>query len=126
VAPYQWAAAGYAGAIGSGRTVCGALFGGTVFLGYLYGKDNTQAPHVQGESRTRAVFAVRRLYRSFINRFGDTDCQTLTGCDWSKKADRERYHEAEVYKETCYHHLEHVFGQCLGQITTTGQQDTLR
>ena len=34
-APYQWATVGYMGAIMSGRTICGILFGGTVYLGYL-------------------------------------------------------------------------------------------
>jgi len=103
--------------------VCGTLFGGTVFLGYLYGASATREPHVEDKARTRAILAVRRLYRGFIKRFGDTDCQALTGCDWSKKGDRERYYGEEVYKETCYRYLEHVLEQCLDQIVAAAQQD---
>jgi hypothetical protein len=113
--PYQWAAAGYAGAIGSGRTLCGALFGSTVYLGYLYGANAAQAPGIEDEARRRAILAVRRLYRGFVKDFGDTDCQALTGCDLSVKRDRARFYGEEVYRETCHRYFAHVLGFCLEQ-----------
>ena len=115
--PYQWAAAGYAGAIGSGRTLCGALFGGTVYLGYLYGANAAQAPGIEDETRRRAILAVRRLYRGFVKDFRDTDCRTLTGCDLSVKRDRARFYGEEVYRETCHRYFGHVLGFCLEQST---------
>lgn len=116
--PYQWATAGYMGAVETGRTICGTLFGGAVFVGYLHGMNATQAPEVQGKSRTRAIESVRELFQGFVERFGDTDCRTLIGCDWSKKEDRERYFREEVYKETCYNYLDYVLARCLDQMAS--------
>lgn len=56
---------------------------------------------------------MRDLYRGFIERFGDTDCKTLTGCDWSLPEDRKRYYRGKVYQGTCYRQLEYVLGACL-------------
>jgi len=116
--PYQWATAGYMGAVETGRTICGTLFGGAVFVGYLHGMNATQAPEVQGKSRTRAIESVRGLFQGFVERFGDTDCRTLIGCDWSKKEDRERYFREEVYKGTCYNYLDYVLARCLDQMAS--------
>ena len=49
--PYQWATAGYMGAINSGKTICGVLFGGSIYLGFLNGKDSTNAPELKDEGR---------------------------------------------------------------------------
>lgn len=114
--PYQWAAAGYMGAIGTGQTICGALFGGAVFLGYLQGKDATRAPAIEDIERKRAIETVRELFQRFIERFGSSDCRVLTGCDWSKKKDRERYYSEKIYREKCYGYLENVLECCLQQV----------
>ena len=111
--PYQWPAAGYSGAIASGKTICGTLFGGTAFLGYLHGENASTAPAPEGQKRNQAIESVKELYQGFIERFGDTDCQTLTGCDWSKEEDIKRYREEEVYKETCFLYFEYVLSKCL-------------
>jgi hypothetical protein len=105
--------AGYDGAIRSGKTICGALFGGTVYLGYLHGAGTEEAPAVGGERRARAIRAVGDLYAGFIERFGDTDCQTLTGCDLSKRRDVVRYIRQKTYEDTCYHYLAYVLAACL-------------
>lgn len=114
-APYQWAAAGYMGAIETGRTICGALFGGTVFLGYLNGNGTAGAPEVKDERREKAVRSVRELFRGFIKQFGHTDCYSLTDCDWSKREDIKRYFKEEIYRETCYRYFEYVLEACLEQ-----------
>jgi len=80
-----------------------------------------QEPEVQDERRTRAIDSVRGLFHGFVERFGDTDCRTLTGCDWSKKEDRDRYFREEVYKETCYNYLDYVLARCLDQMTSMDQ-----
>jgi hypothetical protein len=76
----------------------------------------TQAPKIHGERQRRAREAVHRLFRGFLDQFGDTDCQTLTGCDWSKEEDAQRYFKEEVYKDTCYTYLEYVVVQCVEHI----------
>ena len=59
--------------------------------------------------------------RGFVERFGDTDCQTLTGCDWSKEEDIARYKEEKTYKETCLNFLGYVLESCLDQVAIVGQ-----
>jgi len=114
-APYQWATAGYTGAIDSGKTICGFLFSGAIFLGYLAGKNTIAAPADKDPARIRAIASVRSLFEGFIERFETTDCRTLTGCDFSQKTDAKRYFKEKIYENTCYHQFDYVLGQCLAQ-----------
>ena len=109
--PYQWATVGYSGAIESGRTICGILFGATVYLGYLNGVNASGVPDVKDKERKQAISAVRDLFQRFKAKFGDTDCRTLTGCDWSKKEDIKRYRNEKIYKNTCYPQFEYVLAE---------------
>ena len=113
--PYQWATAGYMGAINSGKTICGILFGGSIYLGFLNGTDSSDAPEPKDKRRLNAIKSVNELFNSFINQFGETDCTTLTGCDWSKKDDIERYFKDEVYKDTCFRQFEYVVEKCVAE-----------
>jgi len=114
--PYQWAAAGYAGAIDSGKTICGFLFGGSVFLGYLSGAKAAEAPTLESENRARAIASVKGLFQGFIERFATTDCHMLTGCDFSRKADVRRYYKDRIYENTCLRHFDYVLRHCLAQV----------
>jgi hypothetical protein len=111
--PYQWATAGYMGAIDSGKTICGILFGGSIYLGFLNGKDATDAPELKDKRRLNAIKSVNELFKGFINQFGESDCKTLTGCDWSKKEDIKRYFKDQIYKDTCYRQFEYVVEKCI-------------
>ena len=111
--PYQWATVGYSGAINSGKTICGILFGATVYLGYLSGIDATGAPGVKDKNRKSAIASVRDLYQGFIEEFGDSDCKALTGCDWSRKEDVKRYRKEKIYKNTCYPQFEYVLAELM-------------
>ena len=113
--PYQWATAGYMGAINSGKTICGVLFGASIYLGFLNGKDSTNAPELKNEGRLKAIKSVNELFNGFINRFAETDCTALTGCDWSKKEDIERYFKDEIYKDTCFRQFEYVIEKCIAE-----------
>jgi hypothetical protein len=112
-APYQWATAGYMGAITSGKTICGVLFGASIYLGYLYGAGSTEAPKLKDEKRLNAIKSVNELFTDFKDRFGETDCSALTGCDWSKKEDRKRYFKDEIYKDTCFRQFEYAIEKCI-------------
>ena len=111
--PYQWATAGYMGAIGSGKTICGVLFGGSIYLGFLNGLNSTGAPKLKDEGRLNAIKSVNELFNGFMNKFGETDCSSLTGCDWRKKEDIQRYYKDEIYKDTCFRQFEYVIEQCI-------------
>lgn len=111
--PYQWATVGYMGAINSGKTMCGVLFGGSIFLGFLNSIGSTDAPKIDDERRLNAIKSVNELFNGFINEFDKTDCTSLTGCDWSKEQDVKRYFKDEIYKNTCYRQFEYVVKRCI-------------
>ena len=116
--PYQWAAAGYLGAIHSegSKTICGVLYGSTAFLGFLCGRDEVAEPAVEDPRRKQAIAAVNRLFSGFLERFGATECHTLTRCDHSIPEEVERFHNDEVYRDSCLPQLEYVLSYCLEQI----------
>ena len=41
------------GAINSGKTICGVLFGASIYLGFLNGMDATDAPELMDERRLK-------------------------------------------------------------------------
>jgi hypothetical protein len=113
--PYQWAAVGYMGAINSGKTICGVLFGASIYIGFLNGIAATDTPKIDDERRLNAIKSVNELFNGFISEFSKTDCTSLTGCDWSKKEDVKRYFEDEIYKNTCYRQFEYVVEKCIAE-----------
>jgi len=115
--PYQWATAGYNGAIMTGATICGQLFGGAIFLGYLSGENAEKGPGVKDVQRIRAIESVSGLFKGFIDKFGSSDCQTLIGCDYGKKEDRERFRSEKIYERTCLPQLEFVLSHCLTHLS---------
>jgi hypothetical protein len=119
--PYQWATAGYMGAISSGKTICGVLFGGSIYLGFLNGKDSTDAPKLKDKGRLNAIKSVNELFNGFIHQFGESDCTTLTGCNWSKKEDIKRYFKEQIYKDTCYRQFEYVVEKCIAEKSSVVQ-----
>ena len=114
--PFQWATVGYSGAINSGKTICGTLFGSAAFLGYLHGERETSVPGVKDDKRTKAIESTNQLFNGFVERFGHTDCRELTNCDFSKKEEVDKYIANEVYKDTCFQQLDYVLTHCLSQM----------
>jgi hypothetical protein len=119
--PYQWATAGYMGAINSGKTICGVLFGASIYLGFLNGIGATTAPELKDEGRLKAIKSVNELFNGFIDRFAETDCNALTGCDWSKKEDIKRYFKDEIYKDICFRQFEYVIEKCINEKAMANQ-----
>ncbi|MBW2004991.1 MAG: hypothetical protein JRI72_10350 [Deltaproteobacteria bacterium] len=58
---YSWATAGYMGAISSGQTTCGLLFGGSIAIGLRYGQGKEGIPEEHGQERDKAIHAVYEL-----------------------------------------------------------------
>jgi hypothetical protein len=116
--PYQWAAAGYLGAIHSGgsKTICGMLYGSTAFLGFLCGRDENAEPAVEDPKRKQAIAVVNGLFNGFLKRFGATECHALTQCDHSIPEEVDKFYSNEVYKDSCMPQFEYVLSYCLDQI----------
>ena len=90
-------------------------------MGFLNGKDATDAPKVRDEKRLNAIKSVNELFTGFINRFGESDCTGLTGCNWSNKKDIKRYFKDQVYKDTCYRQFEYVVKKCINAMALANQ-----
>jgi len=89
------------------------LFGAAIYLGYLKGANTANAPEVKDENRLKAIDVVGDLFNGFTRKFGNTDCHALTGCDWSKKEDIDRYYKEKVYQNTCFRQFEYVVEECM-------------
>ena len=98
----SWATAGYLGAIDSGDATCGLLIGSSVAIGLRSGQGKTFLPLEDVEERNKAIAGVKALYKDFIEKFGTTQCQKLTQCDFSKPGEAERYVKKEIYKHRCF------------------------
>ena len=92
-------------------------------MGYLHGTGETLAPDVKDARRAKAITSVRSLFRGFIERFGDNECLSLTGCDWSNRRDILRFFKEEVYKGTCFHYFNYVLNECLDQAGSMNRSD---
>ena len=83
--------------------------------------DATDAPELMDERRLKAIKPVDKLFNGFINRIWETDCKALTGCDWSKKEDIDRYFKDEIYKDTCFRQFEYVIEKCINEKAMANQ-----
>ena len=97
------------------------LFGASIYLGFLNGKDSANAPKLKDEGRLKAIKSVHELFNGFINQFGETDCTSLTGCDWGKKEDIKRYFKDEIYKDICFRQFEYVVEKCINEKAMANQ-----
>lgn len=117
---YSWATAGYGGAIGSGQTTCGLLIGSSIAIGFRYGQGKDGIPNEFMEERKKANEAVGMLYEDFLKEYGSTHCQTLTGVDWSKPEDRERFRRDNIARTKCHIFLNFVMNRFI-EITKEGK-----
>jgi C_GCAxxG_C_C family probable redox protein len=83
---------------GVGKTgrICGALAGGIIAIGYLFGRS------VDGLGEKDIAYDLSgRLADAFEDEFGSVDCWDISEIDWSKEEDLRRYRE-EVHYEICH------------------------
>jgi C_GCAxxG_C_C family probable redox protein len=65
-------ASGFGGGIGGSHTdTCGALTGGIIALGWLFGRKDP------GDDITKVISLSAEFRNKFISRFGATDCKTI-------------------------------------------------
>jgi len=100
--------AAYPLAVGGGyyQSTCGALLGGTMILGYLYGR-NKEEFEKKDTLDKRAGYLYRKLYNRFIREYGSCLCKDiqmkLFGCSfdlWNKK-DKKAFEKAGGHRDKC-------------------------
>jgi hypothetical protein len=72
---------------------------------------------VKDAQRLRAIESVSGLFMGFIDKFGSNDCQTLIGCYYGKKEDRERFLSEKIYEGTCFPQFEFVLSHCISHLS---------
>lgn len=80
-------ATGFCSGMADTGGMCGAVAGGIMALGMLYGRDDA-------EQQYKKVYAmVQRFKGAFEAEFGSIKCMTLTGCDFSTEKGRRLFQE---------------------------------
>lgn len=86
-------ATGFCGGMARTRGMCGAVAGGIMALGILYGRDNAQQPY-------DAVYEkVQQFLRAFEEEYRSINCFELIGCDLGKEEDRQAFVEQGIIKK---------------------------
>ena len=80
-------ATGFCGGISRTSGLCGAVAGGIMALGILYGRDNAEQPYYTVYEK------VQQFLRAFEVEYKSTNCFELTGYDLSKEEDRQAFFE---------------------------------
>ena len=88
-------ATGFCGGMARTGGLCGALTGGIMALGLLYGRDSGT------DSRDRVYQLTRELIDAFEARFGSTNCTVLLGCDISTAAGSETFERKGLEQAIC-------------------------
>jgi C_GCAxxG_C_C family probable redox protein len=95
---------GFGGGMGRKQEVCGAISGGILVLGLLYGRGAQD-----GKERQEKIYAeVRHLIDSFIKEHGTICCRELvSGCSLLTEEGRKRF-ITENFIEQCYQYVRTV------------------
>ncbi len=91
------AATGFGGGIGNQGSLCGALAGGVMALGLLYGR--TESSQVAEKERTYLLCA--RWHDRFVEAMGNSNCREILGIDLRDTAARQKYWSNAQNRERC-------------------------
>jgi len=80
-------ATGFCGGIARTRGMCGAVTGGIMALGILYGRDNAE------QSYETVYEKVQQFLQAFEAEYKSTNCFELTGYDLGKEEERKAFFE---------------------------------
>ena len=88
-------ATGFCGGMSRTAGLCGALVGGIMALGILFGRNSsTDSP--------KKIFALsERLVRDFEKQFGSRNCSDLLGCDISTREGQAVFEAKKLGKTLC-------------------------
>lgn len=72
-------------------SICGAISGAAMALGFKYGTDGTEDPEAFYKKRRKLESALRILIEKFEKKFGAINCQDLLGFGVWTKEGREKF-----------------------------------
>ena len=88
-------ATGFCGGMSRTAGLCGALVGGIMALGVLYGRNSSADSH-------KKIYALsERLVRDFEKQFGSRNCSDLLGCDISTREGEAVFEAKQLIKTRC-------------------------
>ena len=92
------AASALTGGLGRMGKTCGALLGGALVLGSVFGRSD---PQEGVEGLIKAQKATYDLVKKFETEFGSTECYSLTQCDLTNLDNFKNFIEGPKFKEVC-------------------------
>ena len=88
-------ASGFCGGMSRTAGLCGALAGGIMALGVVYGRNSS-------ENSPKKIYALsERLVRDFEKQFGSRNCSDLLGCDISTREGEAVFEAKKLGKTRC-------------------------
>lgn len=88
--------------LGAGRgrlqSTCGAVTGGALAIGLIYGKG---ADDDTNEKRDKTYDLVRRFDAEFIKVLGTTSCRDILGCDLTTEEGKKKYEAENLREKAC-------------------------
>jgi C_GCAxxG_C_C family probable redox protein len=85
----------FGGGVSRWGTICGALVGGTMALGFCYGRTKPE----EKEKRETAYQKVQELLGSFEKEFGTTQCRDLIHLNLRDPADRQKFQDQNGHEK---------------------------
>jgi C_GCAxxG_C_C family probable redox protein len=88
-------ASGFCGGMSRTAGLCGALVGGVMALGILYGRKSS-------EDSPKKIYALsERLVRDFEKHLGSRNCSDILGCDISTREGEAAFKANNLMKTVC-------------------------
>ncbi len=88
-------ASGFCGGMSRTAGLCGALVGGVMALGMLYGRKSAE------DSPKRIYALSERLVRDFEKQLGSRNCSEILGCDISTREGEAEFKAKNLMKTVC-------------------------
>jgi C_GCAxxG_C_C family probable redox protein len=85
----------FGGGISRWGTVCGAVVGGAMALGFCYGRTKAE----EKEQRDKTYIKVQEMLRQFEKEFGTVQCRGLINLNLMDPADRKKFDELGLRKK---------------------------
>ena len=105
-------ATGFSAGIGRMGDVCGAISGGVMIIGLIYGRSNPN----DMERYEKCIGKVQKLIMEFKNRNGEIDCEKLIGLKLSRAEDREKFRVEKVKEKFCMKFVKDVINILMGML----------